>query len=434
MAFNLIDAAKNLLPNDLISRAAGSLGESEAGIQKALSGAIPSVLAGLLSKSASGGSSGILDMVKGAAGTGILNNLGGLLDGGGGGVGSTVMGWLRSIFGDKLNNIVNAIAGFAGIKSSSANSVLSLAAPAALAPVGKYATENNLGADQIGSFLESQKNSILNAIPSGFNLTGALGLGSLGDIGSRITSGVSAAGDYAADTIKNVGSSGNKWLWPLLLLIALAILIWFFTQRGCKDAATTTTEDTTTATIAPEPAPVERQSAAGMLDTVTGNYVYNTGNEIELKLTDGTTLRVGENSTEAKLFNMLTNAGFTIDTVDKTKNWVTFDRVYFETGKSVLTAASQTQVKNVAAILKSFPSASIKIGGYTDNTGDAAANKKISDDRAKIVMRELVNQGAGKNQVAEAVGYGPEHPVCAANDTPECRAQNRRVDLKVASK
>lgn len=441
MAFNLLDAAKNMLPNDLISKAAGSLGESEGSIQKALSGAIPSVLAGLLGKSSGSGGSGILDLVKGVAGSGVLNNLTGLFDGGGassqgggGGIGATVMGWLKSLFGDKINNIVNAISGFAGIKSSSASAILSMAAPAALAPIGKYAAENNLSGSDLGSFLQSQKSSILSAIPSGFNLTGALGINSLGDLGGKATEAISSAAEYAGDTVKNV-SSGNKWLWPLLLLVAIAALIWFFTQKGCKDSAPAATEDTTTTTIAPAPAPTTATpEATGMLDTVTGNYVYDLGNEIELKLADGSTLRVGENSTEAKLFNMLSNASWSIDTVDKTKNWVTFNRVYFETGKSVLTAESQAQIKNVASILKNFPASSIKIGGYTDNTGDAAVNKRISDSRAKIVMRELVKLGAGAKQVTEAVGYGPEHPVCAANDTPECKAQNRRVDLKVASK
>jgi outer membrane protein OmpA-like peptidoglycan-associated protein len=441
MAFNLIEAAKNLLPNDLVSKAAGSLGETEGGIQKALSGAIPSVLAGLLGKSSGSGAGGILDIVKGAAGSGILNNLTGLFDGGGSpggssGIGATVMGWLRSLFGDKLNNIINAISGFAGIKPSSASAVLSMAAPAALAPIGKYATENNLSAPDLGSFLQNQKNSILSAIPSGFNLTGALGLSSLGDIGGKVTEVVSSAGDYARDTVKTVGSGGNKWLWPLLLLVAIAALIWFFTQKGCKNDTTATDVDTTTTTVV-EPAPATVPVATvsgGRLDTATGNYIYDLGNEIDLKLADGSTLRVGENSTEAKLYNMFNDASWSIDTVDKTKNWVTFNRVYFETGKSVLTAESQAQIKNVATILKNFPSGSIKIGGYTDNTGDAAVNKRISDSRAKIVRAELVKLGAGAKQVTEAVGYGPDHPVCAANDTPECKAQNRRVDLKVASK
>lgn len=149
---------------------------------------------------------------------------------------------------------------------------------------------------------------------------------------------------------------------------------------------------------------------------------------------DSTIIQTGQNSTEARLFNMLSDTSWYIDTTDKTKNWVTFDRVYFETGKSILTAESQTQVKNIATILKNFPNSSIKIGGYTDNTGDSAFNKKIADERAKIVMQGLITLGAGANQITEAIGYGPEHPVCPANDTPECKAKNRRVDLKVAAK
>ena len=438
MAFNLLEAAKNMLPNDLISRAASALNESEGGIQKAISVAIPAVLAGVLNKS-SGSGGGLLDLVKSAAGSGALNNLGGLLNvssgtaAGGTGIASTVMEWLKSLFGDRLNSIINSIAGFAGIKSSSANTVLGMAAPATLVPLGRYVNENNLSANDLGPFLQSQKSSILNAIPSGFNLAGALGLGSLADIGSRIGSAVSSAGEYARDSVKGAASTSGRWIWLLLLLLALAALIWFLTQRGCKASTPAGTEDTTTATISPAPVP-EIPKAAGRLDESTGNYIYDVGNEMELKLADGTILRVGDNSTEVKLFNMLSKPEFTIDTVDKTKNWVSFDRVYFETGKSVLTAASQSQVKNIASILKNFPKGSIKIGGYTDNTGDAAVNQKLSDERAKIVMKELVKFGAGAKQVTEAEGYGPQHPVCASNDTPECKAQNRRVDLKVASK
>ena len=442
MAFNLVDAAKSLLPGDLVSKAANSLGESESNIQKAIGGAIPSVLAGLWNKSSSTSGGGeILDLAKSAAGSGILSNLSGLFDGSvptADSVRATVMGWLRSLFGDKLNNIINAIAGFAGIKSSSANTVLSMAVPAALAPVGLYAAENDLSESGLTTFLQSQKNTILSAIPSGLNLTGALGIGSLGDIGGRITQTVSSATEHAGDTFKSATSSGSKWLGPFVLVAAVALLIIFFTRKGCSNEdSPKATEDTASTTLSPVPPvsdPDVAKTSGGLLDTITGNYVYDVGNETELKLVDGTVLRVGENSTEAKLFNMLSRTNFTIDTLDKTKNWVSFDRVYFETGKSVLTAASQPQVKNVAAILKNFPSSSIKIGGYTDNVGDAAVNKKISDARAKAVMKELISMGAGSKQITEAVGYGPEHPVCAANDTPECKAQNRRVDLKVASK
>ena len=73
------------------------------------------------------------------------------------------------------------------------------------------------------------------------------------------------------------------------------------------------------------------------------------------------------------------------------------------------------------------------MGGYTDNTGSADANIKISGERAKVAADELVKLGVAAANV-ESEGYGPEHPVCAANDTPECKAQNRRVDIRVKAK
>ena len=41
--------------------------------------------------------------------------------------------------------------------------------------------------------------------------------------------------------------------------------------------------------------------------------------------------------------------------------------------------------------MKNFPAASLKLGGYTDNTGDAAINKKVSDERAKVVAKEFID-------------------------------------------
>lgn len=227
MTSDLIDAAKGLLPNDLLSKAAGSLGESEAGIQKALNGAIPSVLAGLLGQSSSAGSGGILDIVKSAAGSGALNNISGLI-GSAGGFGSAIMGWLRSLFGDKLNSVVSALAEFAGIRTTSASSVLSMAAPAALGAVGRYTKENNLSAAGLNSFLQSQKSSILGSIPAGLNLAGALGLSSLGDLGGKISGAVSSTTNYTADTIKK---GSRNWLW-IVILVVTVLLIWLLTSKS----------------------------------------------------------------------------------------------------------------------------------------------------------------------------------------------------------
>jgi outer membrane protein OmpA-like peptidoglycan-associated protein len=74
----------------------------------------------------------------------------------------------------------------------------------------------------------------------------------------------------------------------------------------------------------------------------------------------------------------------------------------------------------------------LKIGGYTDNAGDDAANLALSTDRARAVMGELINMGVAANRL-EAEGYGEAHPV-ASNDTEEGRQQNRRVSVRVTKK
>ncbi len=48
-------------------------------------------------------------------------------------------------------------------------------------------------------------------------------------------------------------------------------------------------------------------------------------------------------------------------------------------------------------------------------------------------MNELVKLGVNASNI-KAEGYGPEHPICPANDTPVCQAQNRRVDIRITNK
>jgi OmpA-OmpF porin, OOP family len=87
---------------------------------------------------------------------------------------------------------------------------------------------------------------------------------------------------------------------------------------------------------------------------------------------------------------------------------------------------------NIAAILKAYPNAHVKIGGYTDNTGEAAANVALSSARAKNVMDALVGAGIDSSRL-ESKGYGDQYPV-GDNATEEGRAQNRRIALLVTQK
>lgn len=150
----------------------------------------------------------------------------------------------------------------------------------------------------------------------------------------------------------------------------------------------------------------------------------------EKKLTSGYSLSGNLHGIEAQLVGFIEDAG---RPVDKT-TWFNFDRLRFKTGSAAVEMeTSREQLANIAEILKAYPAVKLKIGGYTDNQGKAELNKKLSSDRASAVMAEIVKLGAQPGRL-EAEGYGAEFPECPANDTEECRAQNRRIAIRVLAK
>jgi outer membrane protein OmpA-like peptidoglycan-associated protein len=171
----------------------------------------------------------------------------------------------------------------------------------------------------------------------------------------------------------------------------------------------------------------------GHYDAKTGNYVYETGAATTLRLANGGSIAaVGINSTESNLYRFLSDDQMQVDTVDLTRGWYNFDRVYFEAGKATLTAASLSQLRNVAALLRAYPKARIKLGGYTDDTGTYKVNKALSEARARTAWASLVEMGISPSRV-DARGYGPNYSI-ATNATEEGRAMNRRLSVKVVQK
>jgi len=74
----------------------------------------------------------------------------------------------------------------------------------------------------------------------------------------------------------------------------------------------------------------------------------------------------------------------------------------------------------------------IHVTGYTDSSGDVSYNKQLSRFRATVVKSYLVGNGVDTDKIAVS-GMGPANPI-AANDTPEGRQLNRRVEVLVRSK
>ncbi|GIM52593.1 potassium transporter [Capnocytophaga cynodegmi] len=176
---------------------------------------------------------------------------------------------------------------------------------------------------------------------------------------------------------------------------------------------------------------VSENSDKELLDTY-GNYKYDVGEVSMLNLPDNNGLQVGLNSSERKIVNLLLDENFDIER-DAKQNWITLDRTYFKSGSDELTSDSDAQLMNIVTILKAFPKAGLRVGGYTDNSGDAQKNIELSKRRAESVKMKLVALGASESQLS-AEGYGDRHPVCPENDMPECRAKNRRVDVRLFAK
>jgi len=106
-------------------------------------------------------------------------------------------------------------------------------------------------------------------------------------------------------------------------------------------------------------------------------------------------------------------------------------QVLFVTGKSELLPAARDQLDQVAAALKDQGTVKpIVVEGYTDSVGSDQTNLKLSKDRAESVRAYLVSKGVPADKIS-SVGKGEANPV-ASNDTPEGRANNRRVEIVVA--
>lgn len=104
--------------------------------------------------------------------------------------------------------------------------------------------------------------------------------------------------------------------------------------------------------------------------------------------------------------------------------------LYFPVGSAAIDGNAQFAIERIADLAASFAGSRMRVTGNTDNTGDAAANHRLSLLRAQAIVDYLVNHDHFDRSKFEVVGAGPDSPV-APNTTPEGRAANRRTDFEV---
>lgn len=486
---DIIKELGGLVTSQIVKQAANSFGESESGISSVIGSLAPTILGGLLNKSSndSAGFGQIFDMLSNKDNASYLDNLGGLLGGGnlaqndpkdvGGGL-------LGSLFGDKVGGIIDLVSSLAGVKKSSSSGLLGMVAPMIMGYLGKKILKEGLSAAGLGSFLGGQRNNIASAMPQGLAdmigfdmpegildkakdavedaaglVTGTAGkvvdtagdtakaaAGAVGNVAGK-TAGVAgdaakATAGMAGDAAKSGGNMLMKIL-PLLALGAIALFAWKQCGDDAKglagdametvgDAAKATgaaVGDAASATVDAAGNVVEAAGdVAGDAASAVGGAIGNLGDFLGRKLSNGVELNIPEFGVESKLLDFLDSK----DAISKDA-WYNFDRLNFATGSAALDIeASQEQISNIVQIMKAYPNMEVKIGGYTDNTGNPEANQKLSEARANTVKNAIANLGIEAGRITTE-GYGDAHPV-ATNDTAEGRAQNRRIAVRVTKK
>lgn len=114
------------------------------------------------------------------------------------------------------------------------------------------------------------------------------------------------------------------------------------------------------------------------------------------------------------------------------------EELLFPSGGWDMPVAAQQTIRKIVPILAPKQQAKLLVNGYTDNvpigpglkSQGITSSQELSQKRANTVLQFLIVQGVNPNLVS-AQGFGEQDPV-ASNDTPEGRAQNRRVELTLA--
>ena len=218
---------------------------------------------------------------------------------------------------------------------------------------------------------------------------------------------------------------GPRWLLPLVFVLIGAFLV-IFCAKTCND----TRPNSTVVQENPGQPATKTVMPAASSSTEAATPASTTLESIKVKLPNGKELDAYKGGIEDQLVVFLSGDWKSLSADSLKNKWFDFDNLNFNTGTALLKPESEKQLDNISEILKAFPDAKIKIGGYTDATGNPAANKKLSQSRADVAKNGLDKRGVGK-QVTSAEGYGSQYAKSPATATDAEKATDRHVSISV---
>jgi hypothetical protein len=254
MALNLIELVSQRFDDSALHQLSRTLGEDPAHTKTALDGAVPTVLSGLINLTATREGTGKLlsSLQSFKQEEQVLANLGDFLNGSDGHQSMLRAGQrlLNSLFGDRLDGLVDSLSRLSGMSRQSAGALISTVAPIVTSVLGKQ--QDDLALDEAGlsKLLNDQKDFVKQSMPAG--LSDAIDLDGLlsgaGDLGGKIQQTVNETLDKGIDSVQGtidkttsaientvedtipepVAKSGGSSFFKLIVwLIILFAIAWF---------------------------------------------------------------------------------------------------------------------------------------------------------------------------------------------------------------
>jgi outer membrane protein OmpA-like peptidoglycan-associated protein len=375
---SMIAELRKLVSPELLSDVTRQTHESDFAMTKACDAAIPAFAATIANR---------------ADDRGFMNQFVNLATGATADTGTAAGGWLSTLFGQNLAGATNSLARYAGIRESSASSLLMTCAPLIIGYFGRLIRSHNLSSTDLAERLRAERPHIESAMPAGFEMP-------------WIHKPYETTRELVDETTRHPASRHEGWTVPIGALVA-ALLLGGLVWWGIESSRTREIPRVAVKTTAP--------SAVG----TTGTF----SRPPSPALPEPSRFAFRSGTAEDRLSRYLASTASGSMKVD-------LDRIGFGIGSSTLRPPSRAQIDNVAAILREYPKATVNVAGHTDNMGNEKANLALSRARAETVARALTNAGVNADRV-HAAGYGSQNPI-ADNSTARGRGQNRRVTLEVS--